>query len=136
MEIVGGLILGRDNRLLLARRQPKNNDLFAGGRWEFPGGKIEEGETHSQALIRELNEELAIIATDIEFLGTTTSPDGGLNLHLYSCYYQGEVLPKEHRALAWTTTDNLGNFDLCPTDAKFVSEQLPALASGLFRGGD
>ena len=131
MEIVGGIIMGQKRQILVAKRPPKAGDPHASSCWEFPGGKVEAGETHEEALYRELQEELAIRIQDPQFIATTQSPDGALNLHLYRCFYQGNILPLEHKALAWTTLQTLGNFELCPTDRRFVTEQLPSLSEKL-----
>ena len=70
VHVAVGVILGRDGKILIARR-PSN--VHQGGLWEFPGGKVDDGETVTQALKRELKEELAINILASEPL-TTLSP--------------------------------------------------------------
>ena len=127
MDIVGGVIRGKNKQILLAKRPKSSSDSPAGGLWEFPGGKIEPGESQEQALARELQEELCIKIGEPRFLKSVESPDGKLTLHLYECNYQGSVIPTEHSALAWVDWQNLSSFSLCPTDAKFIQLYLKEL---------
>lgn len=91
---------------------------FKGG-WEFPGGKMEQGETPKQALIREIKEELD---TDIEvgeLLDTVEYdyPSFHLTMHCFLCTVKsGELVLKEHEAAKWLTEDTLDSVDWLPAD--------------------
>ena len=91
---------------------------FKGG-WEFPGGKMEQGETPEQALMREIKEELD---TDIEvgkLLDTVEYdyPNFHLTMHCFLCTIKsGELVLKEHEAAKWLTKETLDSVDWLPAD--------------------
>lgn len=122
---------------LLAARRVKPAELA--GRWEFPGGKVDPGETPEQALHRELKEELGITVR----LGTEiTGPDNGAwiitDRHAMRLWYaqldSGTPEPLiEHDHLEWSTFENLGNYNWLDGDVRIVehimdrSEHAPLL---------
>ena len=112
-------ILTQKNRFLLTRRPDNKNH---GGLWEFPGGKINTGETKQQALVRELEEELQvrIKKEELNFLGTIHSQD--FSIHFFSADLNQSYSPQEHPATCWTNLDEVGNKDLCPSDQKALQE--------------
>ena len=99
------------------------------GMWEFPGGKIEFGETHDVALKREIQEELGIDII-IEKLLCTTEYDYSLfhlKLHCYLCnIVSGEIVLREHKSAQWLTVDTLNSVEWLPAD-KEVIEKLSIL---------
>jgi 8-oxo-dGTP diphosphatase len=111
------------NRVLLARR-PEGKPLA--GLWEFPGGKVNPGETPEAALIRELREELAIDVT-AACLGPFTFASHGyekfhLLMPLFLCRrWQGQVTPAEGQALAWVKPARLGDYQVPPADIPLVA---------------
>ena len=93
------------------------------GKWEFPGGKIEDGESPEEAIIREIKEELDTIIK-IEKLIDTVEYDY-INFHLsMKCFLctikQGNLILKEHSAAKWLTKDNLDSVDWLPADKSIL----------------
>ena len=99
------------------------------GMWEFPGGKIEFGETHDVALKREIQEELGIDIIIEKLLCTTEYdyPLFHLKLHCYLCnIVSGEIVLREHKSAQWLTVDTLNSVEWLPAD-KEVIEKLSIL---------
>jgi 8-oxo-dGTP diphosphatase len=108
-----------DGRVLIAQR-PEGKPMA--GLWEFPGGKVEPGETPEAALMRELDEELGI-ATWASCLAPLSFashayPDFHLLMPLYVCrkWTGGPPRPREHAALRWVRPRDLGGFPMPPAD--------------------
>jgi 8-oxo-dGTP diphosphatase len=110
----------RDGQVLLTRR-PAGTHLA--GCWEFPGGKIEPGETPQQALIREVDEEIGLAVTVSEELAATTYayPDRRVALHLYRCIaHVGEPVARHVAAVQWVSADALEQVAMPPANAALV----------------
>lgn len=106
IPVVAGF-LRKDGRILIGQR-PENNTLA--GQWEFPGGKIEMGETPEYALARELSEELGIEATvgELKLACTHTYGDVGILILFYEIlYWKGEPKAKHHMMLEWIYPEEL-----------------------------
>jgi len=117
--VVGAAIL-RDGRVLAARRATPP----VGG-WEFPGGKVEAGETPEHALAREVREELGCMITVTGWLEGTEDVRPGLTLRVaLARLVDGEPVPREHDVVRWLSGDELGIVDWLPADLPFVA-QLP-----------
>ncbi len=112
-----------DNRVLIAQR-PAGKDMA--GLWEFPGGKVEPGETPEAALIREVREELGIdtaasCLAPFSFASHAYA-DFHLLMPLYICRkWLGEPAPREHEAVKWVRPMRLGDYPMPPADAPLVA---------------
>ena len=122
IEVSAGLIF-QDGRLLITQR-PTGTHLA--GRWEFPGGKLEPGETPEAALVRELREELGI-DTSASCLAPFTFashsyPEFHLLMTLFVCrVWHGRITAHEHEALAWVRPERMGDYAMPPADQPLVA---------------
>jgi 8-oxo-dGTP diphosphatase len=112
-----------DGRVLVCQR-PEGKQLA--GLWEFPGGKVEAGETPEACLIRELKEELGIDVVQACLAPFVFASHGYDSFHLlmplYLCRrWQGMVQPLEHRALKWATPAEMGELPMPPADTPLVA---------------
>jgi 8-oxo-dGTP diphosphatase len=111
-----------DGRVLLAQR-PAHKQL--GGLWEFPGGKVHEGETPEAALVRELKEELGIVVPQRCLAPLTFASHSYETFHLlmplYACRnWEGEPEPLEGQKLAWVRKDRLRDYPMPPADLPLI----------------
>ena len=93
--------------------------------WEFPGGKIEPGETPEEAIVREIKEELDTEVEVIEVLDTVEYdyPNFHLSMGCFICKIKsGDLVLKEHEAAKWLTKDTLGSVEWLPADMGLVRE--------------
>jgi 8-oxo-dGTP diphosphatase len=113
--VVAGLIRDGGGRILLSKRRA---DQAMGGLWEFPGGKIEDGESPTEALARELREELGCGATigRIDDVVFHRYDDFDLLMLVYACTLEGEPRAVEVAELAWVAPAELLGYDLLPAD--------------------
>lgn len=115
-------LIDPDGRVLLAQR-PSGKSMA--GLWEFPGGKVETGETPEAALIRELNEELGIdtwasCLAPLSF-ASHAYEDFHLLMPLFACRkWQGIVTPREGQELAWVRPDRLRDYPMPPADLPLI----------------
>ena len=122
-------LIDADNRVLIAQR-PEGKAMA--GLWEFPGGKVEDGETPEAALIRELEEELSIRVTEPCLAPFTFASHSYEAFHLlmplYLCRrWEGLVIPREGQATKWVRAKALRDYPMPPADEPLVSMLLDLL---------
>ena len=115
-------LIDRDGRVLLAQR-PAGRRMA--GLWEFPGGKIETGETPEAALIRELGEELGIDTAESCLAPLTFASHSYDDFHLLMLVYvcrkwSGTPRPLEGGELAWVRASHLRDYDMPPADIPLI----------------
>ena len=120
IQVVAGLIQDGGKVFATQRGYGDYKDF-----WEFPGGKMEPGETPPQALVRELKEELAIDVSVGGFLCTVEHdyPGFHLTMHCYFCAITGGKSPEllEHEAAQWLGRSELDSVNWLPADVKVVA---------------
>lgn len=120
MKPVVGAAIIRDGRVLAARR---TFPAEAAGRWEFPGGKVEPGETPEAALVREIAEELGCrITVDGWLDGEAAIGDTHVLTVARAVLLDGEPFPHEHDAVRWLGADELDDVDWLEPDRPFLPE--------------
>ncbi len=115
-------LVDADNRVLLAQR-PEGKSMA--GLWEFPGGKIETGETPEEALIRELQEELGILTWETCLAPLSFASHAYDKFHLlmplFICRkWQGMPVGRENQQLKWVRGNKLREFPMPPADDPFI----------------
>jgi mutator protein MutT len=115
-------VIERAGRYLICQRPAHKRH---GGLWEFPGGKLEPGESDEDAATREMQEELGVRVTAV---GTEQLlvHDAGSPFHIgfVPVVIEGEPACLEHAALAWVTPEEMAQYDLAPSDRRFVERIL------------
>jgi 8-oxo-dGTP diphosphatase len=123
MKQVVAAIITRNGKVLICQR---SKDQPMPLKWEFPGGKIEEGEGHTAALMRELDEELGISAKIGEKVTTIQHhyrKGGAVELHFYRVTeFQGELDNRIFAQVRWVDRRNLPRFDFLDADRDFVRQ--------------
>jgi mutator protein MutT len=124
-DVAAGIIYDSAGRMLIAQRP---SDGLLGGLWEFPGGKVEQGETLPECLKRELREELAIevevgaLYVKVKHAFTHFK----ITLHAFECRYQGAMPPHTEpqpigaQAFAWVTLDDIERYSFGKADREII----------------
>lgn len=117
--VVTAAVVERDGTFLLTRRL---EGTHLAGHWEFPGGKLHEGETLEECLAREIREELdAAVDVGEEILATVHDyPDRSVELRFFRCALIGEPKPAMGQEMRWVARGDLASIPLPPADAELV----------------
>ncbi len=117
--IVVAAVIEENDQFLLTRRQP---GVHLAGMWEFPGGKIDESETHAVALQREIREELDadVEVGELVFHTSHVYPDRTVELFFYRCRLVGTPRPMLGQDMEWVPRDDLPSMSLPPADKDLI----------------
>ena len=128
VEVAAGVIIRADGKFLLGQRAP---DTFYPGYWEFPGGKVEPGESAAAALVRELDEELGLRVRKLRPWLTREHhyEHAHVRLHFFDvAEWDGEVADRVHSALSWEPVDSPSVVPMLPANGPILKAlQLPRL---------
>ena len=110
-------VIEKDSRYLVCLRPAHKHH---GGLWEFPGGKLEDGESFKDAAVREMQEELGLKAVLVgELVMAVDDKSSGFSICFVPVEVSGELKLKEHDAFKWATTEELLDLNLAPSDREF-----------------
>lgn len=122
VKIGAAIILDKEGRLLICQR-PLGKHLAL--LWEFPGGKIEVGETAEQCVIRECKEELDANIEVCAKYGETSHlyENTAVHIEFFICRItKGEPFNKEHPQIKWVNVKELANYEFCPADKEIIEK--------------
>ena len=122
IEVVAAIIKKQDKIFITRRSYGEFADM-----WEFPGGKIELGESREEALIREVKEELELDINNLEYLTTVDYdyPNFHLTMHCFICEIcGGELVLNAHNDAKWVSLEELSTQKLVPADVEVVEKIL------------
>ena len=132
-----GIILNEKQQLLIAS-VPAHKVIQKRGEWEFPGGMIEAEETPEEALIRELQEEIGVVALDFRKIGryrhARYEPAILLEIFLVT-HFEGKAQGLEGQQLQWVAVDQLDSFNLLESNKQIIAF-LKASGNALFKDKD
>jgi 8-oxo-dGTP diphosphatase len=122
--VVAAALIDGNGRVLVQRRRA---DRAHGGLWEYPGGKVEAGETPESGLIREIEEELGIgiAAQALDWVASAREPGSPVVISLYTCrHWLGEPQMLDAAQLAWVAPRDLPSLEMPPLDITLTRELL------------
>jgi 8-oxo-dGTP diphosphatase len=134
MLVVAAVIERSDRRILIGQRRRHDTSPL---KWEFPGGKVRDGETPEAALGRELREELSATLRRCVEIGRTThryaDSSGELEIRFYAAEIaEGEIVPTAFAQVAWALPKELAGYDFLAANARLVAD----LATGRVKPGE
>ena len=130
MKNIESVVIGviqKDTHVFIAKRRP---NVFLGGLWEFPGGKVEAGETLFQALARELKEEVGIDVQDAQlwYQDQIEYPDREVHLSFWMVdEFLGEPVSNESQEVRWVPVSSLENFEFPPGSHAVISRLIQSV---------
>lgn len=123
LRFVAAALIVRGGEVLIGQRRP---DQPMASQWEFPGGKIEAGESPEQALARELDEELgiqAVIGPQITRIRHNYRHGGAVDLQFFAVHhFTGEIVNRIYSDVRWTKLEDLPNYDFLPADRGLIRD--------------
>jgi len=122
--IVTAVIERSDRRILIGQRRRNDTSPL---KWEFPGGKVEQGETPEAALARELQEELSATLEKCVELGRVRHEYATMSEELEIRFYaasikEGEITPNEFEQIVWALPKELGNYDFLAANSQLIAQ--------------
>jgi 8-oxo-dGTP diphosphatase len=132
--VVAAVIERSDRRILICQRRRTDSSPL---KWEFPGGKVEPGESSEAALARELREELAVTLEKCVEMGrarhTYANTPEELEIRFYAASIrEAEITPRSFEQVAWVMPKELGNYDFLAANAQLIAQ----LATGRVKPND
>ena len=121
VEVVAALICEGDQFMICQRPPHKARGML----WEFVGGKVEVGESHEEALVRECQEEMGIVVKPDSLFAhvTHTYPDLTVDLWLYKAHIvEGTPQKYEHHDIRMITKDQIPQYEFCPADVEILKK--------------
>ena len=122
IEVVAAVIKNAKG-LILAVQRGESSKEYISKKWEFPGGKVEVGESREEALVREIEEELVVEIHELQYLMTVehSYPDFHLTMNAYTCALKAGVVElREHVGLKWRAVEELDQLDWAAADVPVV----------------
>lgn len=119
--VVVAALIEKDNKCLIAKRSTGDKNMI--GKWEFPGGKVEENEDEFHAIEREIKEEFELDIKAVKYIinNVCEYSDKIVDLRLYQCnYISGTFKLHDHYKYKWVDKDELLNYDLCTADVELA----------------
>jgi 8-oxo-dGTP diphosphatase len=120
IEVAAAIIEDESGRILIARRAKGKSQE---GMWEFPGGKLEVGESPEECLRRELLEEMGITIEPYSYVGVNEHDYGTVTIRLLAYkakFVSGEIVLTDHDAYRWVRTGEFGEYTFAPADVPFL----------------
>ncbi|MGH9347153.1 MAG: (deoxy)nucleoside triphosphate pyrophosphohydrolase [Vicinamibacterales bacterium] len=119
MIVVVAAVIEDDGRFLVTRRQA---GVHLAGLWEFPGGKLDPGESHAEGLRREIREELdaGVVVGELVLATMHTYPEKTVTLYFYRCTLDGMPRPQVGQEMRWVPRDELPALGFPPADAELI----------------
>lgn len=122
--VAAAALVRSDGRLLLAQR-PKGKSMA--GLWEFPGGKVEAGESPQDALVRELKEELGVTVREADMIAFSFASHAYERFHLLMPVFlirswEGEIEAREGQQFAWVSADDIGSYPAPAADVPLFAQ--------------
>ncbi|SCX97367.1 (deoxy)nucleoside triphosphate pyrophosphohydrolase [Desulfoluna spongiiphila] len=124
MLTVAAALIRKEDKILVARHRPGTRHA---GRWEFPGGKVEAGETPEEAIVREIQEELGILTTVSAFFGESIAHTETSDIRLLVfelAWDSGDLAPTDHDRIDWVRPEDLLSYDLLEPDQPIARQYM------------
>jgi 8-oxo-dGTP diphosphatase len=121
LEVVAALVISGGKIMVCQRAEGKSNALL----WEFPGGKVEEGEKKGEAIVRECREELSAELSPLGVCADTyyAYPMGEIHLSLLRCEVKsGSIRNLEHNDIRWIAPEEIDAYPFCPADEALIKQ--------------